>query len=333
MKLNNITIIINPASGKNEPILNPINDVFYKTGINWDVKITKKFGDAEYFTKNAIARKTDLIVGYGGDGTQHELANGILTSNNPATLMAILPGGTGNGFGTGLGIPHDLKEALEIIVKSDKVKKVDVMKVSAQEGAESEKGAKENKSTKESTFESNETTKDISENPTRSKTSQGNIRYGISRMYTGIEEDQQTSRDMKNKYGLFAYAVSTWDIIKKDKPIRYNIKIDGRVVEEDCIKCYIANSGSTGVKISLGKFDVTDGLLDIFTVGSLESVVGATDRLLRLPTKEANLHYWKGKRITLTPVIPQAVWIDGEYNGRTPVEVEVMPGALNILVP
>ena len=288
MRLKKITIIINPASGKDQPILNYINDVFYKTEIDWDIKITKKFGDAERFTKEAIKEHKDLVVGYGGDGTQHELANGILTSENPLMLMAILPGGTGNGFGTGLGIPKDLKKALEIIVKSNNIKKVDAMKIGK--------------------------------------------RYGISRMYTGIDEDLQTSREDKNKYGLFAYAVTTWDVAKQ-KHVDYEIEIDGHIIKDKCLKCYVANSGSTGVKISIGKFDISDGLLDIFTVGTMFSVVTAGERLLRIPASEAKLNYWKGKKISIKPATPQAVWIDGEYNGKTPVTVEVIPSALNILSP
>ena len=37
----------------------------------------------------------DLVVGYGGDGTQHEVANAVIGTGTP---MGILPGGTGNGL-------------------------------------------------------------------------------------------------------------------------------------------------------------------------------------------------------------------------------------------
>jgi diacylglycerol kinase family enzyme len=42
-----------------------------------------------------VAAGVDLVAGYGGDGTQMELANGMLGSNIP---MATLPGGTGNAL-------------------------------------------------------------------------------------------------------------------------------------------------------------------------------------------------------------------------------------------
>ena len=42
-----IHVIINPASGQPQPILNTLNDVFHPAGIDWEVSITQKSGDAE----------------------------------------------------------------------------------------------------------------------------------------------------------------------------------------------------------------------------------------------------------------------------------------------
>ena len=42
----NVHVIINPASGPNRPILNTLNDVFRKHDVDWDVSITKPYGDA-----------------------------------------------------------------------------------------------------------------------------------------------------------------------------------------------------------------------------------------------------------------------------------------------
>jgi diacylglycerol kinase (ATP) len=80
-----VHVVINPASGPNRPILNTLNDVFRKYGVDWDVSITKRYGDATRQAKDAVTRGVDLVVGYGGDGTQHELANAVIGTATPAT--------------------------------------------------------------------------------------------------------------------------------------------------------------------------------------------------------------------------------------------------------
>ena len=118
-----VHIIINPASGQDEPILNVLNSVFHPTDIEWEVSITHKFGDATRFAKEAVARGVDLVGAYGGDGTQMEVANGLLGSGIP---QAILPGGTGNAMAYQLKVPRDLKQAAQLIVDSDKRETIDL---------------------------------------------------------------------------------------------------------------------------------------------------------------------------------------------------------------
>ena len=112
-----IHVIINPASGKDEPIVNTLNDVFHQHGVEWEVSITKKYGDATEQAKAAIARGVDLVAGYGGDGTQHEVANAVLSSGGK-TMMGVLPGGTGNGFAREMNIPKTLRPAVELLCTS-----------------------------------------------------------------------------------------------------------------------------------------------------------------------------------------------------------------------
>jgi diacylglycerol kinase (ATP) len=121
-----ILVIINPAAGHDEPILNVLNDVFHSAGVDWDVRLTHKSGDATRLAKEAAAMGVDLVAGYGGDGTQMEVANGLLGSGVP---LAILPGGTGNAMAHDLNIPIDLRQAAELIVSSPKRRAVDLARI------------------------------------------------------------------------------------------------------------------------------------------------------------------------------------------------------------
>lgn len=118
-----VQVIINPAAGHDEPVLNVLNDVFHPVGIDWDISITHKYGDAARLAKEAVAKGVDLVAGYGGDGTQMEVANGLLGSDVP---QAILPGGTGNAMAHDLKIPIDLKEAAQLIVTSTRRRRIDL---------------------------------------------------------------------------------------------------------------------------------------------------------------------------------------------------------------
>lgn len=121
-----IHVIINPASGRDEPILNVLNDVFRPAGVDWDMSITHHSGDATRLAKEAVAMGVDLVAGYGGDGTQMEVANGLLGSGIP---QAILPGGTGNAMAHDLKVPINLKQAAELIVSSPKRRVVDLARI------------------------------------------------------------------------------------------------------------------------------------------------------------------------------------------------------------
>jgi len=121
-----IHVVINPASGKGEPVLKYLADVCREHDVEWDISITRAFGDATQQAADALARGADLVIGSGGDGTQHEIANAVMGSGKP---MGILPGGTGNGFATEMGIPKDYRKAVEVLCTSTNVRQVDIMRI------------------------------------------------------------------------------------------------------------------------------------------------------------------------------------------------------------
>jgi len=287
-RYSNIHVIINPASGPNRPILNTLNDVFRKYRVDWDVSITKKYGDATRQAKEAISRGVDLVVGYGGDGTQHALANAVIGASIP---MGILPGGTGNGFAREIGIPKELDEAVELLCTSQHVQQVDAALV-------------------------------------------GN-EYFIQRLYAGIPPESQTSRDLKERYGLLAYALTLPKQVVGATESAYRLTIDGRTINVSGIKCYVVNSGRTGTGLSIDvDFSATDGILDVFVVSRKPlSVMAAEARFLKLPTRSAGLYYWRGREITIEAEPEQAIWMDGEYHGSSPVTAQIVPGALAVVAP
>ena len=288
-----IHVVVNPASGKNEPILNVLNDVFHQyDDVEWSISVTKKFGDATEQARVAAQNGADLVAGYGGDGTQHEIANGVLGTT---AVMGVLPGGTGNGFATELGTPKELKPAVELLCSGGQIRNIDVVKMN-----------------------------DI---------------YFVQRLYVGIEPEEQTSREEKDKYGTFAYAINTYHRArdKKQKEFKYHVVIDGEANDFMASKVYVVNAAKAGTGISVtGKISKPDdGLLEIFLLDnkSLKTLISAGERVVHLDTKTANRFIKQGKEISIDTEPDQPVWTDGEYTGRTPISLEVVPGALKVIVP
>jgi YegS/Rv2252/BmrU family lipid kinase len=285
--------VINPASGKDEPILNTLNDVFHQYGVDWDISVTKKYGDATAQAKAAIAGGVDLVAGYGGDGTQHEIANAVLSSGG-TTMMGILPGGTGNGFAREMDIPKTLRPAVEVLCTSHNVRQIDAAQINQEE-------------------------------------------YFIQRLYVGIEPEEQTSRAMKDKYGVLAYAISMKERRKHIKQAKYHVTLDGAPLEEfEAFKVYVINSGMMGSGYSINKlYSVEDGLLDAFMLNNeiTETMRAAFHRFLNRHTDLAQKYYRQCREISIDTTPDQPVWSDGEYIGRTPVTVKVVPRALKIVVP
>jgi diacylglycerol kinase (ATP) len=63
-------------------------------------------GDAEALAAE-LAADADVLLVFGGDGTVHEVANGLPLPAGDGPLVVLLPAGTGNDLARGLGLPPD----------------------------------------------------------------------------------------------------------------------------------------------------------------------------------------------------------------------------------
>jgi YegS/Rv2252/BmrU family lipid kinase len=63
-------------------------------------------GDAETLAAE-LAPGVDVLVVFGGDGTVHEVANGLPVPGAGGPLVALLPAGTGNDLARAIGMPPD----------------------------------------------------------------------------------------------------------------------------------------------------------------------------------------------------------------------------------
>lgn len=122
-------LILNPNAGRGHakkvaPEL--INLLFEKFG-EIPVHYTSAPGDAQ---KIAASLKTEncTIIAAGGDGTIHEIVNGIMDGN---CILGIIPVGSGNDFVRMLNLPKNIKEAVGIMAAA-KIMWMDIGKINSQ---------------------------------------------------------------------------------------------------------------------------------------------------------------------------------------------------------
>ena len=75
---------------------------------------TEKRDHATQICREAAREGYDVVVAFGGDGTVNEAANGLVGSETPLTA---LPGGSTNVWARTLGIPNDVVDATEHLLR------------------------------------------------------------------------------------------------------------------------------------------------------------------------------------------------------------------------
>tara|TARA_B100001121_G_scaffold291808_1_gene292880 strand:+ start:1522 stop:2391 length:870 start_codon:yes stop_codon:yes gene_type:complete len=122
-----ITFIINPIAGhkRHKEVERKIHKYLDNSKFDLKIKYSKKKGDLKTITKQAIANGSKIIIGVGGDGTVNEISSELINSN---IKMGIIPTGSGNGLALSIGIPNNIKKAIEKI-NSQNIKKIDCISV------------------------------------------------------------------------------------------------------------------------------------------------------------------------------------------------------------
>ena len=114
--MNNFVIIANPISGKGNAknVAEQAYTVLTESGQQGQLMLTSASGDAKRFAEEAVSDGTRFIIACGGDGTLHEVVNGIATV--PDVTLGVLPGGRGNDFAAAAGVPLKPEAAIATLL-------------------------------------------------------------------------------------------------------------------------------------------------------------------------------------------------------------------------
>lgn len=288
-----VAIIVNPVAGKQEDILWSINKVCQKTDLTWDVLVTKQKGDAYRFAKEAAAKNTQIVAVYGGDGTVAQAAQALIHTK---TTLAIIPGGTANVFANELKIPINSEEALKLIVRKQiKKKTIDAAKM-------------------------------------------GND-FVVLRIEAGLAAHmvQGTKRTSKRILGQMSYLLHGASKMKDQKTYTFSLDIDGEHIVTSGIALTLANIGNIGIKgySMLPQITCDDGLLDVVILKKMTPVSAASWFINTISRKKSHdeILSWKAKKVVLTFPSEQTIICDDSPMRKKKITVEVLPKALDVIVP
>jgi diacylglycerol kinase (ATP) len=91
---------------------------------------TKSKNDAKILARNAALSNYNIILAAGGDGTIHQVINGILNErDHDLPAVGIIPLGTGNDFARGIGLLYEPEDHLINLLKKFSPKLIDVGEV------------------------------------------------------------------------------------------------------------------------------------------------------------------------------------------------------------
>ena len=120
--MNDFILIANPISGKGKAkgVAEQAHTALTASGQQGHLMLTSASGDARRFAEEATANGTRFIIACGGDGTVHEVVNGIATV--PDVTLGVLPCGRGNDFAAAIGVPLKPEAAIATLLSGTPIR-------------------------------------------------------------------------------------------------------------------------------------------------------------------------------------------------------------------
>lgn len=306
-------VVVNPMAsigkgGKDWPV---IKDLLTAAGVDFDFVLTEHPGHAIELVRDHITEKGyKKIVSVGGDGTNNEVINGIFTQERfPTTeiTMGTIPVGTGNDWRRTFGFPEDYQQLVEVI-KNGKPFPHDIGKV---------------------VYYNNGDTR---------------VRYFLNAAGTGLNEmvcNRTNKLKSEGKGGAIRYMLNTAFCLFSFKCVRIKLEIDGQEVMEDEILSISIGNGryNGGGMMMMPKAVPNDGLFDITVVkkvGMLKfaaNISNIYDGTFVNKLKEVTLFRGKTIRITSIPAHMLLLETEGETLTNSPFDFEILPQAINMIIP
>ena len=301
-------VIVNPKAGSGKGLKDwpVISNQMYNSNLSFTCVFTEHKYHAVELTVKAVNDGFRNIVAVGGDGTIHEVVNGIFIQKKVPTTdisLAVIPTGTGNDWIRMFGISKTYSEAVRSLVEKKTVLQ-DVGKVSYYQ------------------------------------TRVNHIRYmaNVSGLgYDAVVNLKYNKMKDNGRYGKWLYLLCALQTFLGCRSKRFSIKADGR----DFYKGLVF-SGAVGIgKYNGGGMQQTpyalfdDGLMDMTVIRKMSKSkimrkfkclysgnIYAVPGVMHLQAKKIEIETWPESRIE----------IDGEAVGNSPFCFELVPHGIRVVV-
>lgn len=290
-----ICIIINPNAGSAEESGHILKMVAEHPNITaW---LTTEAGHARELAGEAIEAGFGIVAAAGGDGTIHEVVNGLM-HHGGNVRFGLIPLGTGNDLARTLAIPRDPRDAVALLL-AGRAERLDLIRVDSVETHRYAINA-------------------------------------ASGGFSGHVNEAMDS-DMKTYWGPLAYILGAVNALPDLTGYHTSISYDeGPHEEVDAINVIVANGRTVaGGKRVAPLSNPQDGLLDVMVVrnGSVLEMAAVATRLLTGNYIDG-VHVLH-RRVRRVEILSEPrMWfnVDGELLTQEPVTFMIAPGALEVVV-
>jgi diacylglycerol kinase (ATP) len=302
-ELKPVCVILNPVSGGGAGARHraEIENELTRRGVRYDLFETRGPGAATQIARDCAKRGAETVVAAGGDGTAHEVANGILqAAPHGSCALGLLPVGTGNDFVKVVPGTRDRALAYDTIVRGSS-KRYDVGRVRWGDQEE----------------------------------------YFINGMGTGIDvEVVRQLRHLPALPGPLKYLLALVRALIRYQPVAVRARFDDQQLEREIMIVAVGNGVCQGGGFYLApEASPSDGILDVCLVErtSLSGTMRVIPKVLRGTQRgDPKVFMRTARRVRFEAMDGRPLFfhLDGELRepeGLRVLDVEVLPGALPVL--
>jgi len=289
-----IVVVLNPVAGggKSLKALPKIKAAIESLGRPFHIYLTQSAGDGRVAATRLAQEGASVVIAVGGDGTIHEVANGLYDSGTRVPL-GIVPAGSGADFARTIGASKNIEEAISIAC-SRSPRPIDIGLATFDDGV-----------------------------------SEAFINIaGLG--YDSLVAERAAKTKFLPGANL-PYLVAALQTLVSYKNIDVTLEIDGTHHSTKAVFIQVANAMYMGGGYKIAPMaDISDGLLDVAIVGdmtkpdllrTLPKVYGGGH------VGHPKFTHVRANNIRIETSPPARVQLDGEVLGFSPVTFNVVPGA------